>query len=224
MNCDDEEKKLAQARKNLRYFRTKVLKMNQDEFAEILGVTRNTIGGYENNGAFIGWRELIVLNKKYPKIPIQYFIGLTESIEKENIEINKQLGLTDSSIKKLETIFSSKDEVLKILYQFALNKIIENVNLEKVGTYLITPSINNKKIKVDEELKLFNTEYPNYYFEDFKIDEDNQYLQGYKTNKYLNDTFDNIKENPNIIENYENIKKLLDEKFNKEEMERLGIQ
>lgn len=199
-------------------------KLNQDNLALQIDVTRNTITNYENSNSFVGGRQLICLKLLYPTIPLDYYLGLTESMEKENIEVNKQLGLSDKSIKKLEEVSSSNDLIFKNLYQFALNKIIETIDLEKLGTYLITPSINNKKINIDEELKISNSQNPNHYFDDFQIDEDNQDKQNYKIYKYLNDKFDKIKEDPNILESYNYLSKLIDEKFDNEEKERLSIE
>lgn len=209
---------MAKAYENLKAFRKKY-KLSQQDLAKFLGVTPNSIGNYEkeNEYNYLNGFHLVKLALEYEDIPLEFFLGLTGSMEKENIEINKQLGLNDLSINKLEKIIKSEDILQKTLSLFALNKIIENVDLAKVGRYLITPSIKNKSIKYDDDLKFFNSQNPNHYLEDYHIDENNENLQNFKTFKYLNNIFDDVKKSDTIINDYNEILKILNDKFDSEQ-------
>lgn len=204
--------------KNLKNFRNKK-NLTQQELADILSVTKNTIGNYENEREenYLGGYQLIKLSLSYPDIPLEYFLGLTESMEKVNYTTNKQLGLSDKAIKKLEEMSSSTDTIQKQLFQFALNQVIENIDLEFIGTYLITPSIKNKAFNMDDETIANNRTNPNYYFDNYQINFDNENLQNFKIIKYLNKKFEDIKSDTNISTDYEEIKDLIDKKYNEEE-------
>lgn len=209
---------MAKAYENLKKFRKKY-KLSQQDLADFLGVTPNSIGNYEkeNELNYLNGFQLVKLKAEYENIPLEFFLGLTGSIEKDNVEIDKQLGLNDLSINKLEKITKSEDILQKKLSLFALNKIIENVDLAKLGSYLITPSIKNKSIKYDDNLKFLNSQNPNHYLENYLIDENNENLQNFKTFKYLNNVFDDIKKSDTIINDYNDILKILNDKFDNEQ-------
>ena len=81
---------MAQCHKNIRKFRSKY-HLTKKECADLFEVSENTIGNYENENKNQLIKSYVLINlkqnDKYKDIPIEFFLGLTTSMEKENIEI-----------------------------------------------------------------------------------------------------------------------------------------
>jgi transcriptional regulator with XRE-family HTH domain len=76
-------------------------KMSQADFAIFLGISRPTVGFYENGDRL---PDALTLRKIAERcnVPSDWLIGLTNNKSLENIDTGKQLGLSDGSISVLQ--------------------------------------------------------------------------------------------------------------------------
>ena len=94
-------------------------KLKQQQFANIMGISVAALSYYET-----GKRtpDIVFLYKlsEYFMIPVDYFLGRTESTKPENADISRKLGLSDEAIEKLQeftNIPMGGSEVLKSLLE-----------------------------------------------------------------------------------------------------------
>ncbi len=83
--------------------------MTQAEFAVFLGISRPTVGFYEN-GARIP--DALTLRKIASKcgVPADYLLGMTDALIQDNTQANKELGLSDEAINALKFLKKKADE------------------------------------------------------------------------------------------------------------------
>lgn len=83
--------------------------MTQAEFAKFLGISRPTVGFYEN-GARIP--DALTLRKIASKcnVPADYLLGIVESKIQDNTQTYKELGLSDEAIGALKFLKKKADE------------------------------------------------------------------------------------------------------------------
>lgn len=75
--------------------------LSQAEFANFLGISRPTVGFYENGERL---PDALILRKIAEKCEVtsDYLLGLTKTRKPENMEIGERLGLSDAAIRVLE--------------------------------------------------------------------------------------------------------------------------
>lgn len=83
--------------------------MTQAEFAKHLGISRPTVGFYENGERI---PDALTIRKiaNICDVPADYLLGITDSRTQENIKIVDELGLTEKSIYVLKAL---KNEATK---------------------------------------------------------------------------------------------------------------
>lgn len=194
---------MAQCHKNIRKFR-ETYNLTKQECADIFGVAENTIGNYENEKKNMLIKSYVLVNlkqdDKYKDIPIEFFLGLTSSMEKENIELNKDLGLSDKSINKLNKIVKDDDNLRKRIKLFAINSLIENIDFDKLGQFLIFPNYENKNINSNDFYKLYSDYFQeSYYHNTHEYIEKERDLNDYTLNKMILNLANNIRNSKNCI-------------------------
>ncbi|RGX55703.1 MULTISPECIES: helix-turn-helix domain-containing protein [Anaerotruncus] len=100
---------------------------SQAKFSEDLGISRPTIGFYENGDRVPDALTLKIISEKC-NVPSDWLIGLTENQMSDNIEIGRTTGLTDAAIEKLR--FYAYDEQQLTIH--LVNRFIE----ESIPMYL----------------------------------------------------------------------------------------
>ena len=81
--------------------------LKQQELADMFGLSSGTISFYESEQRKPDI-DFIVAIAKYFDVSTDYLLGLTNAIDKENIDISKVTGLNDFSLTILEK--SSKEK------------------------------------------------------------------------------------------------------------------
>ncbi len=83
--------------------------MTQAEFAEFLGISRPTVGFYENGSRI---PDAFTLRKIATKcgVPADYLLGITDALITDNTQVNKDLGLSDEAISALKFLKKKADE------------------------------------------------------------------------------------------------------------------
>lgn len=80
---------------------------SQADFALFLGLSRPTIGFYENGDRLPDALTLKKISEKC-NVPSDWLLGLTDSKQRENIDISKRLGLSDKAIQNI--FYARNDE------------------------------------------------------------------------------------------------------------------
>lgn len=122
-------------------------KMSQADFAVFLGISRPTVGFYENGERL---PDALVLKKISEKcgVPSDWLLGLTDNRETKNIEIGNALGLSDAAIGMLEEfkdrpalscLLEREDLVAKILAFLYANPLPGNFALLSSGEIQLIP-------------------------------------------------------------------------------------
>lgn len=106
--------------------------MSQDEFSKFIGITRPTVGFYEN-GDRIPDAEIISKICKRCNVSADYLLGLSEEKDLDAVvqEVYRSSGLSAAAVSKLKeqrNIFSKDSEERdgKVDLFLIVNKIIEN--------------------------------------------------------------------------------------------------
>ena len=73
---------------------------SQAKFSEDLGISRPTIGFYENGDRVPDALTLKIISEKC-NVPSDWLIGLAENQMSDNIEIGRTTGLTDAAIGQI---------------------------------------------------------------------------------------------------------------------------
>ena len=126
-------------------------------------------------------------------------------MEKENIEINSNLGLSDKSIGILRNIAKDNDSLKKQIKLFAINKLIENIDLDKLSHILIFPNYENEHINSKD----FYNAYSNYFQESYYHNTDDYIkkerdINDYTLSKIFLKTCDNIRNSKECIDIFNN--------------------
>ncbi len=104
----------------------------QAEFAEFLGISRPTVGFYENGERI---PDALVLKQIAGRcgVTTDYLVGLSDNKVKENSDIGSEFGLSDSAINQLKKKKSNK------FYTISLSYLIEQHEcLQWLVTYLLS--------------------------------------------------------------------------------------
>lgn len=136
--------------------------------------------------------------KNHYKVPYSYLFGEYDNRDLETSEISGKLGLSNKSITKLSKIRFENDIQERELMIYALNEIIENIDLLEFGKLLLIPNKNNKYINSEEIYEYYsdyinNCHGENDYFYDFKNIKKEQEYNDFLLNKRIFQMFENIR-------------------------------
>ena len=163
--------------------RLKFLYANDDNFKK-LDIKDDTFNKYLRGERF---PKLDILEKikNHYKVPYSYLFGEYDNKDLDTSEISGKLGLSNKSITKLAKIRFEKNIQNKEFMLYALNEIIENIDLLEFGKLLLIPNKDNKYIKLEDK---YYSDYINY-CQNEKEKEYNDFL----LNKRLFQMFENIR-------------------------------
>lgn len=157
---------------------------DNDENSKELDIKGDTFNKYIRGERF---PKLDILEKikNHYKVPYSYLFGEYDNKDLDTLEISDKLGLSNKSITKLAKIRFEKDIQDREFMIYALNEIIENIDLLEFGKLLLIPNKDNKYIKSKYEY------YSNYinHCQNEKEEEYNDFL----LNKRLFQMFENIR-------------------------------
>lgn len=102
-------------------------KLTQQEFAAEMGISVAALSYYEKGKRI---PDIVFLSKlcDYFNISPEYFLGITNSRVKENVEISKRLRLSDKAINNIQAFIDDTYEGTYEYYENSdiLNKLLEN--------------------------------------------------------------------------------------------------
>lgn len=136
--------------------------------------------------------------KNHYKVPYSYLFGEYDNRDLDTSEISGKLGLSNKSITKLSKIRFEEDIQERELMIYALNEIIENIDLLEFGKLLLIPNKDNKHIK-SEEIYEYYSDYINHcrgendYFYDLKNVKKEKEYNDFLLNKRLFQMFESIR-------------------------------
>lgn len=118
--------------KRLKKIRTDA-KLTQQQFADKIGVSVSALSYYETGKRI---PDIVLLAKIciYFNISSEYFLGETNSIKKENVEVSKITRLSDKAIENAREYIENTNEGMFDFYEDCdiLNKLLENEEFYKV--------------------------------------------------------------------------------------------
>ncbi len=130
--------------------------LTQQQFANEIGISVAALSYYETGKRV---PDIIFLFKvsEYFCIPIDYFLGKTNSIKKENTNISNKLRLSDKSIENIQNFIDETNEGTFNYYESAdiLNKILENSNFYSVLNLMTWSGYECQSYMPDEEYIYF---------------------------------------------------------------------
>lgn len=110
-------------------------KLTQQQFANEIGISVAALSYYETGKRV---PDIIFLKKisMYFCIPVDYFLGLTNSTKKENENISNKLGLSDEAIEKIQDFINNND--IEDYYENSdvLNRLLENDDFYSILNFL----------------------------------------------------------------------------------------
>lgn len=170
--------------------RLKFLYTNDDNFKK-LDIKDDTFNKYLRGERF---PKLDILEKikNHYKVPYSYLFGEYDNKDLDTSEISGKLGLSNKSITKLAKIRFEKNIQNREFMLYALNEIIENIDLLEFGKLLLIPNKDNKYIKLEDK---YYSDYINY-CQNEKEKEYNDFL----LNKRLFQMFENIRNSQECAE------------------------
>lgn len=176
--------------------RLKLLYAN-DNNSEEIGIKEDTFNKYIRGERFPK-PDILEKIKNHYKVPYSYLFGEYDNKDLETSEISGKLGLSNKSISKLSKIRFEKDIQDKNLMIYALNEIIENIDLLEFGKLLLIPNKDNKYIK-SEEIYEYYSDYINHcqgendYLYDLQNIKKEKEYSDFILNKRLFQMFENIR-------------------------------
>lgn len=123
---------------NLRNLRENIAKLSLSDFSRQTGMTKNDISHLENGEKTLSLTHMLTYKKYFSEnhrinLSMDYLMGFTDIIENNNINYQKEIGLSDRSLKtlieinKLETpnnalnkILADKKKAMALLYNIEL--------------------------------------------------------------------------------------------------------
>ncbi len=129
-------------------------KLTQQQFANEIGISVAALSYYETGKRV---PDIIFLKKisEYFNIPVDYFLGFTNSIKKENENISNKLRLSDEAIEKIQIFIDNNDEGNYYEYSDVLNRLLENDDFYSVLNFLTWSGYECCTYMPDEEYILF---------------------------------------------------------------------
>lgn len=127
--------------------RLKLLYVNDNNSQE-LDIKEDTFNKYIRGERFPK-PDILEKIKNHYKVPYSYLFGEYDNKDLDTSEISGKLGLSNKSITKLANIRFEKNIQDRELMLYALNEIIENIDLLEFGKFLLLPNENNKNIKTE---------------------------------------------------------------------------
>ncbi len=128
----DEEYTISMFSKRLKMIRTKS-EMTQQQFANTFGISVAALSYYET-GKRIPDIAFLAKLKEYFDVPLDYFLGFTNSTTKENINITNSTHLSEKALNKVSHYISDSQCSFDPDYDCddILNKILESEDFYKV--------------------------------------------------------------------------------------------
>ncbi len=156
--------------------------LTYEEIARFVGITPQAFKSYLKGNKSPKSNKIPKL-KEFFSTSYERIFGETESDDKRNITIRKDLGLSDKAIEnlvKLNKLSHNKEmwgedeqePLAPNMYLFAINKLLENDKiLFLIGDYLSNPSIDNEHLDIEIKELLQNEQIyiPNDDYYSFKI-------------------------------------------------------
>ena len=176
--------------------RLKFLYANDDDSKE-LDIKEDTFNKYIRGERFPK-PDILEKIKNHYKVPYSYLFGEYDNKDLDTSEISGKLGLSNKSITKLAKIRFEKDIQDREFMIYALNEIIENIDLLEFGKLLLIPNKDNKYIK-SKEIYEYYSDYINHcqgendYFYDLKSIKKEKEYNDFLLNKRLFQMFENIR-------------------------------
>lgn len=129
-------------------------KLTQQQFANEIGISVAALSYYETGKRV---PDIIFLRKisEYFCIPVNYFLGFTNSIKEENENISNRLRLSDEAIEKIQTFIDNNDEDNYYEYSDVLNRLLENDDFYSVLNFLTWGGYECCTYMPDEEYIFF---------------------------------------------------------------------
>lgn len=134
--------------------RLKILYAN-DNSSEKLGIKDDTLNKYIRGERFPKPNILEKIKNHY-KVPYSYLFGEYDNKDLDTSEISGKLGLSGKSINKLTKIRFEDDIQNREIMIYALNQIIENIDLLEFGNCLLIPNEDNVYIKSEEKYEYYS--------------------------------------------------------------------
>lgn len=125
--------------------------MTQAQFAEFLGISRPTVGFYENGDRI---PDAVTLKKIVSKcgVTADYLLGETDTPNREYVNIADETGLTDDAITHLIGLLRLSDELYFKCCQHVINTLLENwFLLLDFNRGILDYAINVKQIRKEKE-------------------------------------------------------------------------
>lgn len=148
-----KDKTKTQRQKNLKYIREKIAKLSLPKFAKETGITKNDLSMLENGDKTLSLFHILAY-KKYLcdnhniNLSIDFIMGFTDIIESQNINFQKQVGLSSDSLEMLMLWNEQRKEDNKLLP--ALGKDIEVINTlleyQFALTKKVTPNYESRSV------------------------------------------------------------------------------
>ena len=171
--------------------------LTQAELANKIDLARQTYGYYENGNSVIPHDVLINLSKFY-KVSIDYICGIRETKSTHLADVGNKLKLSDKSINNILENGENKNWV----GNFALNQLLENMDFQKIGKYLVVPSLKNKHIPKNEMKVLIEKSKNPFIPNNFSLSQESQDMSFGVLFNYLIRLFNTIKEDKITTEKY----------------------
>lgn len=176
--------------------RLKFLYANDDNFKK-LDIKDDTFNKYLRGERFPK-PDVLEKIKNHYKVPYSYLFGEYDNKDLDTSEISGKLGLSNKSITKLAKIRFEENVQNREFMLYALNEIIENIDLLEFGELLLIPNNNNKYIKT-EEIYEYYSDYIDHcvgekdYMNSLKRIKREQEYSDFLLNKRLFQLFENIR-------------------------------
>lgn len=108
-----------QRKKNLRKIREDIAKLSLSDFARETGITKNDLSMLENGDKLLSlfhiqaYKKFFLENHKI-NLSVDFIMGFTDIIENNNLNYQKQIGLSSDAIETLQKLKKSHGKLLDV--------------------------------------------------------------------------------------------------------------
>lgn len=116
-----------QRKKNLRKIREDIAKLSLSDFARETGITKNDLSMLENGDKLLSlfhiqaYKKFFLENHKI-NLSVDFIMGFTDILENNNLNYQKQIGLSSDAIKTLQKLKKSHGKLLDVANLLLSNK------------------------------------------------------------------------------------------------------